>query len=302
MMTVHKSLQCRAYEKLLESRIYQTFRTAFQKGTGLPMHLIPADEDDDFPEDAPANPFCDLAQRRLDLEACRCSHEKLAQGAAAGGRTQTCFAGFKETAVPVRSGQLVVGYLRTGRVFAEGERPEEFAQVARELGADLTPQERVELEEAHRKAPEVPLERYLGCVTILTVFAAQLSEELNRILIAEEHAEPPMVTAAKQYVNAHIEEKIVLDEVAKYVHVSPYYFCKMFKQSTGMTLTEFVNRRRVERAKRRLLNPQTRVTEVAYDVGYQSLSQFNRSFLKYAGKSPTQFRAEAQADEEPFAA
>lgn len=57
-----------------------------------------------------------------------------------------------------------------------------------------------------------------------------------------------------------------------------------------MTLTEYVNRRRVEWAKRKLINPNTRVTEVAFDVGFQSVSQFNRSFLKYAGVSPTRYR------------
>jgi AraC-like DNA-binding protein len=72
--------------------------------------------------------------------------------------------------------------------------------------------------------------------------------------------------------------------------VSSFYFCKIFKKSTGMTLTEYVNRRRIEWAKRKLVNPQARVTEVAYEVGYQSLSQFNRSFLKYVGVSPTRFR------------
>ena len=57
-----------------------------------------------------------------------------------------------------------------------------------------------------------------------------------------------------------------------------------------MTFTEYVNRKRVEWAKVALLKPHARVTEVAFAVGYQSLSQFNRSFLKYAGESPTQHR------------
>jgi AraC-like DNA-binding protein len=57
-----------------------------------------------------------------------------------------------------------------------------------------------------------------------------------------------------------------------------------------MTFTEFVNRQRIERAKRRLLDPAERITEIAYDIGYQSLSQFNRSFLRIVGESPTQFR------------
>lgn len=302
IMTVNKSLQSRAYEKLKESRLYQTYRVAFQQGTGLSVYLVPSDDEDAMADEVAPNPLCALLNQKMGAEVCRCFHRRLVDEAAVCGKTLTCFVGFKETAIPVRSGQLTIGFLRTGQVFSEGDRQKAFQAVEHQLPGEWTAEERAMLEEAFRCSPQVAQERYLGCVTMLTIFAAQLSEELNRILIAEENAEPPMVTAAKQFVNAHLEEKIVLDEVAKYVHVSPYYFCKMFKQSTGMTLTEYVNRRRVERAKRRLLNPQTRVTEVAYDVGYQSLSQFNRSFLKYAGKSPTQFRAESQLDEALFAA
>jgi len=56
------------------------------------------------------------------------------------------------------------------------------------------------------------------------------------------------------------------------VHVSPFHFCKIFKRATGMTFTDFVNRARVEKARKMLMCPEARITEVAYDVGFQSLS------------------------------
>ena len=115
-------------------------------------------------------------------------------------------------------------------------------------------------------------------------------------MIEEANAEPEVIVKAKRFVNAHLDEKLSLETVANHVGVSPYYFCKVFKQSTEMTLTEFVNRRRVEWAKRKLLNPRARVTEVAFDVGFQSISQFNRSFLKYVGESPTRYREKHEGD------
>ena len=57
-----------------------------------------------------------------------------------------------------------------------------------------------------------------------------------------------------------------------------------------MTLTEYVNRKRVEMAKRELLKPGAIITETALNVGYQSLSQFNRCFRRYVGEAPTQHR------------
>jgi AraC-like DNA-binding protein len=72
--------------------------------------------------------------------------------------------------------------------------------------------------------------------------------------------------------------------------VSTFYFRKMFKKATGLTLTDYLGRVRVEKAKNLLLNPHLRVSEIAYTVGFQSLTHFNRVFRKLTGESPTDFR------------
>jgi AraC-like DNA-binding protein len=74
------------------------------------------------------------------------------------------------------------------------------------------------------------------------------------------------------------------------MHVSTFYFCKMFKKATGLTFTDYLGRIRVEKAKNLLLNPHLRVSEIAYTVGFQSLTHFNRVFRKLTGESPTDFR------------
>lgn len=132
--------------------------------------------------------------------------------------------------------------------------------------------------------------RFEAAVTLVKTFALQLGELAGRILLEQQAAEPAAISKAKQYIMEKLDEPLKLDDVAAQVRVSPFYFCKLFKSTTGMTFTEFVNRQRIERAKRRLLDPAERITEIAYDIGYQSLSQFNRSFLRIVGESPTQFR------------
>jgi len=72
-------------------------------------------------------------------------------------------------------------------------------------------------------------------------------------------------------------------------NTSTFYFCKMFK-ATGINFTDYLSRVRIEKAKNLLLNPNTRVSEVAYAVGFQSLTHFNRMFHKLAGRSPTEYR------------
>ncbi len=72
--------------------------------------------------------------------------------------------------------------------------------------------------------------------------------------------------------------------------MSAFYFCKMFKKATGLTFTDYLARVRIEKVKNLLLNPNKRISEAAYEVGFQSLSQFNRVFRRIAGESPTTYR------------
>ena len=69
-----------------------------------------------------------------------------------------------------------------------------------------------------------------------------------------------------------------------------FHFCKVFHKATGLKFTDYVARMRLEDARNRLLNPNLRISEIAYDVGFQSLTQFNRTFKRVFGESPTDFR------------
>ncbi len=284
----------RVLRKLTESSLFQTYRTAFRLATGLDIELRPAGEPDD-PDTSPgqlaANPFCQKLELGKGCQACALARKCLFESACDRSKTIQCFAGLKETAIPVRNGSNLIAFLRTGQVFENPPKDAQFDAIYEKLKELRIPaKNREELKSAFFQVPTMDAKRYLGAITLLAAFSLQLSEEFARLLIAEENSDPPTVIKAKQFINAHLEDKITLDQVASHCSVSPYYFCKLFKQATGMTLTEYVNRRRVEWAKRKLLNPQVRVTEVAYDVGYQSLSQFNRSFLRYVGESPTNYR------------
>jgi AraC-like DNA-binding protein/ligand-binding sensor protein len=285
------------FHKLDNSPLFQAYKQAFADATGLPLWLEPAHEDKPVPGCSPKNinnphPFCESLRTHCgDCRNCAQTHRKVISKAKIETWTLHCFAGVCETAVPVRSGDNLVVWLRTGHVFDRKPTKADFEKVAETLGEEgISKEEIAKLRKSFFAGRVVSKSAYRGAVTLLTAFALQLADLLNRLVIEAANAEPMVVVKARQFVNAHLEERITLDDIAVHVSVSPYYFCKVFKQATGMTLTEYVNRRRIEWAKRKLLNPQARVTEVAYDVGYQSLSQFNRSFLKYVGESPSRFR------------
>jgi YesN/AraC family two-component response regulator len=124
----------------------------------------------------------------------------------------------------------------------------------------------------------------------LEIFGKHLSLVANQIALREAEAESPLVRRARAYIAGHHEDPVSLDEIAKAMHVSTFYFCKMFKKATGLTFTDYLGRVRVEKAKALLLNPHLRVSEIAYMVGFQSLTHFNRVFRNLTGESPSHFR------------
>jgi AraC-like DNA-binding protein len=128
-------------------------------------------------------------------------------------------------------------------------------------------------------------------VRLLTFFADQLSALSNQLMTEKNNAEPPLVLKAREYIGKHKTEELSLADVAKVAGASVFHFCKVFHKATGLTFTDYVARVRLEDARTRLLNPNLRVSEIAYDVGFQSLTQFNRTFKRVFGQSPTDFRA-----------
>ncbi len=85
------------------------------------------------------------------------------------------------------------------------------------------------------------------------------------------------------------------DELA--VHVSRFHFCKIFKKSTGMTLTEYVARIRIEKAMAMIADPSLRITEVVFASGFGSIPQFNSVFKRLVGMSPTAYRSSLRPQE-----
>ena len=105
-----------------------------------------------------------------------------------------------------------------------------------------------------------------------------------------QRAEPVEIWKARKLIHHNCDEKLGLTTVARAVNISANYLSEKFKQVTGENFVDYVSRTRIEKAKALLQDRQRRVTDVAFAVGFQSLSQFNRAFKKITGKSPTQFR------------
>ena len=109
-------------------------------------------------------------------------------------------------------------------------------------------------------------------------------------------AEPGEVWKARNFIHEHASEELSLTHVASSVNISANYLSEKFKEVTGVNFVKYVARIRYEKARALLHDVDLRVSEIAFAVGFQSLSQFNRIFKKLSGKSPTEYRAVARTE------
>ena len=278
-------------DMLRRSRLFRDYESVFTKATGLPLALRPLDYWQlEHQGKKQENLFCALlAERPATLAACLQAHQDMIDHTGLIPHTVTCAFGLTETAVPVRLGTEIIGYLRIGQVLRHMLAKSDTTKVSRELerrGVRFT----AEIRKAWEKNPLIPPDRYNAIVRLLTFFAEQLSALTNQIVLEQQNAEPPLVQKAREYIDKHKMEPLSLAAVAKAAGASVFHFCKVFRKSTGLKFTDYVARVRLEDARTQLLNPNRRISEVAYDVGFQSLTQFNRMFKRVFGQSPTEFR------------
>jgi AraC-like DNA-binding protein len=281
-------------DAMVNSKIYQDYEKAFSEATGMPVALRPV-ESWQLPHHSKRNenPFCQLmSQKSRACSACLQVQEELSQCATKEAQTVTCPVGMCDTAVPVLLGDRLIGFLQTGQVFRKKPTPAQFertAKLAQEWGLETN---RAELEETYFDTKVVPAKQHESVVKLLSIFAQHLSMLSNQVVVQQENSEPPVITRAKEYIHEHQTEELSLGQVAKAVNTSTFYFCKMFKKITGINFTDYLSRMRIEKSKNLLLNPNLRVSEIAFEVGFQSLTHFNRVFKKILGQSPTEYRAQ----------
>lgn len=95
---------------------------------------------------------------------------------------------------------------------------------------------------------------------------------------------------ALDYIEQNLTENLQLEQVAKEAAMSPSYFSTLFKKLNGLTLWEYVQTRRIELAADQLLSTDKNVSEIALACGYNSISNFNRSFKAMTGQTPVAYR------------
>ena len=100
----------------------------------------------------------------------------------------------------------------------------------------------------------------------------------------------PHVNRIKQYIMDNLSSKMSIKEIADEVHLAPQYACTLFKKNTGMTIVEFVDRERIDLAKRLMLVSNSPIYEIAGRCGFSDYNYFSNIFKKIAGISAREYR------------
>ncbi|MBS1746776.1 MAG: helix-turn-helix domain-containing protein [Bacteroidetes bacterium] len=139
------------------------------------------------------------------------------------------------------------------------------------------------------------MEKFLNFIDLLKLFVSfENKEPLSSVhdSIQSNDSESQRIANIYNYVFKNYREQITLEEVAKLAYMTPPAFCRYFKKHTHNTLVGFVNQVRVNEACKQLMeNNNDTIACIAYNTGFNSITNFNRVFKSVVKKSPKEYVA-----------
>jgi len=141
-----------------------------------------------------------------------------------------------------------------------------------------------------KKNPPYGAEQLLK--NLLEYFLISLTRKFGENSLNEESVGLDKVNASEiiSYIDDNYREKITLDELAFLFRTNRSTLCKVFKSNTGKTISEYVNDKKLNKAKDKILSTDKTLTEIAEDLNFESIHYFTRFFKKHVGISPKEFR------------
>jgi AraC family L-rhamnose operon transcriptional activator RhaR len=97
---------------------------------------------------------------------------------------------------------------------------------------------------------------------------------------------------ARLFIDGNFNKELTLNQIARQAGYQPNYFCRIFREYTGLPLFEYIIHRRIEQAMILLRSTDDKILSIAYDCGFNDLSHFNRCFKKTSGLTPREYRKE----------
>uniref|UniRef100_UPI00117C25F4 AraC family transcriptional regulator n=1 Tax=Paenibacillus sp. FSL H8-0548 TaxID=1920422 RepID=UPI00117C25F4 len=123
-----------------------------------------------------------------------------------------------------------------------------------------------------------------------------LRNDSRNILNYTEESDLIRLRPVLDYISAHLDDKLVVEDACTLLNLSYHYFVKYFKKTMGVSFVEYVNYKRIKKAELLLLTSELSIMEVSYEVGITNMSQFYKLFKRHNQCSPREFKLQMRSE------
>lgn len=220
------------------------------------------------------------------LDYCRASDKVNLARAAEEKHTCrfVCPFGIDELIIPILQDDSIEGYLISSMgINSDGPSDEELARAAAEKLSGVSYEDLLHELSLVPHFSNLKLESY---VRILEMFANKI--ETDVLIDNDDNSLGAMI---KLYVRDNIEKRITLADISYYLHRSTVSITQHFKAEYGITVMQYVTKKRLDKAERLLRTGDDAIKNVALSSGFEEVEYFSRCFKKHYGKTPSEYRA-----------
>lgn len=191
----------------------------------------------------------------------------------------TCPFGIFEAFVPIFESGTVVAHLFLGMAVEDTQKSLDL--VKEKLQAATKTKDKEKCEEILSKIPCYSKDKLSSFVSMLEVIAKYIEEE-NLLSVSTEF----IALMTKRYIKNNLSKKITLTDIAWHLHCSKVTLTEHFKKEYGMTIVEYITKKRMEKAARLLTKDNVRINEVAESCGFEDTEYFSKCFKRFHGDPP----------------
>lgn len=204
------------------------------------------------------------------------------------GLEYLCHAGLVDFIVPIFYKNCLLGTINGGQTLLRPPCEKGLKRLLRRVG-DLGIDHHA-LHKAYFETPYLNRDKLKAVLQLLNFFAEYFCEMEIAVKTSRADSLRSEIDAAKEYIQQCFKEEISLSEVADHVYLSAAYLGSLFKKTTGLNYSHYVQQLRVHEAKKLLSDSKNSITSIAFTVGFNNLTHFHKVFKKFEGCTPKHFR------------
>ena len=274
------------YGVFLEKEKIEELLRDFYSVTGIRIAFISHDKKEHVVVKKSISDFCRIlrSDERADIKCKKCDQHAFEKARNTGKLyIYQCHAGLTEAVAPIIVDGNLLGYLMLGQALKtspEGREWEEVLQRCRRYNVNFS-----ELKKAFNKLDYFSKEKIEAAARIMDMSAKYV--HYARIVKLKP---PQLIEKIKSFVDINIAHPITISHVSDALGISKSHLSRIIKAELGMTLTEYIHRKRVERAQELLKKTDKTIGDIAYITGFADANYFARVFKKLVGCSPSSYR------------